>query len=464
MSLLSGLLAALCFPKFNLWFLAWVALVPLFLEIQKKETPRSAAWSGFWFGIVFFGTNLFWINSLNEFAPVFAALGWIFLVIGESAFIAAACYLIKYFKSPSLFPFTSSLIWTIFEWLRTLGPFGVSAGDLGYTQAANLPLIQIASLTTVFGVSFLIVLVNAVIADILNNLRLKSRLNLFKREFILGFLVILLILSIYICGLSQIPPVPSSQFPGTLTISIIQGSLPQKQKMEARFNTSNFKIHEVLTRIAIEQKPDLIIWPETTIFSYLLYDPVLLPKIKKLAYDSKAYLIIGTPHYDNKGNIFNSVAAFSPSGEVIGRYDKQRLVPFGEYLPFRFISYPILKITRLFYEDFDFGPKEAKLLDLNKLKIGVVICFESTFTDLLRNRVRRGADLLLTVTNDAWFNDSSAPYEHFNCGIFRAIENRKYFIQAANTGISGVIDPYGRILAQTQVNQRMALTFKIPLP
>lgn len=455
MSVLSGLLAALCFPKFNLWFLAWVALVPLFLEIRRKETPRAAAWSGFWFGIVFFGINLFWINTLNEFAPVFAALGWFFLVAGESAFIAAACYLIKYFKAPYLFPFTSSLIWTLFEWLRTLGPFGVSAGDLGYTQAANLPLIQMSSITTVFGVSFLIVLVNAVIADIIN-----------KRKFILGFLVVLLISGFHLWGLSQIPqsPVPSPQSLDTLTISIIQGNIPQKQKMDARYNAENFKIHEDLTRSAFKQKPDIIIWPETTIFSYLLYDPVLLPKVRQLARDSGAYLIIGTPHYDNKGNIFNSVTAFSPSGEVIGRYDKQRLVPFGEYLPFRFISYPILKITRLFYEDFDFGPKEAKLLDLNKLKIGAVICFESTFTDLLRDRVRRGADLLLTVTNDAWFYDSSAPYEHFNCGIFRAIENRKYFIQAANTGFSGLIDPYGRIVARTGLNERGTLTFKIPLP
>jgi len=456
MSILSGLLAALCFPKFNLGFMIWIALVPLFLEIEQKKTSREAALSGFLFGLIFFAINLFWINTLNEFAPVFATLGWLALVIGQSLFIAAAFSLIK-----KLQLVITPIIWVFVEWLRTLGPFGISAGGLGYTQAGNLPLIQIASYTTVFGVSFLIVLVNAVIAKIIHNLQ-KPAME--PRGLLAGSVVLLITLSIYFWGLSQIPKSPDPSSLNPLTISIIQGNIPQKMKLSYRYNAEVFNIHEDLTRSVFKQKPDLIIWPETTIFSYLLHDPVFLPRIKELAKESGAYLIVGTPQYDDKGNIFNSVVAFSPAGEVVGRYDKQRLVPFGEYLPLRPLFYPILKATNLFYEDFDFGPDTARLLDLPGLKIGAVVCFESTFLEPLRDRVRSGARLLLTVTNDAWFGDSSALPEHLNCGVFRAVENRRYFIQAGNTGISAVIDPYGRILHRTAVNGRGALTFQIPHP
>jgi len=174
--------------------------------------------------------------------------------------------------------------------------------------------------------------------------------------------------------------------------------------------------------------------------------------------------LIGTPYDNQWGKAYNSLIAFSPSGEVIGRYDKQRLVPFGEYLPARFLLYPLLKKTDFFSSDFNCGQSNAQLFDVKGIKIGAVICFESTFIEPLKDRVNRGAKLMLTVTNDAWFGSSSAAYEHLSCGVFRAIENRKYFIQTGNTGFSAVIDPYGRIQAMTGLNERRALTFKIPLP
>lgn len=451
MSILSGILAALCFPKFNLSLLAWVALVPLFLEINKKENPREAAFSGFIFGIFFFGINLFWVNTLNEFVPGFTILGYILLVIYESAFTAAACYLIKYLliNLPALNILSVPLTWSFFEWLRTLGTFGISAGDLGYTQATVTPLIQIASFATVFGISFLIVMANAALADP-------------KRSFFKISSVLVIIIFVYYWGLSQMPNIKPS--PKSLTVSLIQGNIPQKKKLDAQYNNEILNIHEDLTRSILSDKPDIIIWPESFILAYLLEEPAFLQRVNKLAEDSKSYILIGTPYEDGSGKAYNSLVAFSPKGEIIGRYDKQNLVPFGEYLPLRFLFYPILKSTDFFSADFDFGPKEARLIEINGIKIGAVICFESTFVAPLKDRVKKGASLLLTVTNDAWFGSSSAAYEHLNCGIFRAVENRKYFIQTGNTGISAIIDPYGRILAKTNLNERRALTFKVPLP
>jgi apolipoprotein N-acyltransferase len=207
------------------------------------------------------------------------------------------------------------------------------------------------------------------------------------------------------------------------------------------------------------EDPDIIIWPESAIFSYVLRDPALSVRIRKLAVESNAWLVFGTPHLE-KGRPYNSVVSLSPKGEVVSRYDKEHRVPFGEYLPFRSILYPFLKGVGYYEAEFDSNPDPVQLR-IGKLKAATAICFESTFPQVIRERVKKDSDFILLVTNDAWFNDSPALYFHLDTGIFRAIENRKHFIQVANTGISAVIDPYGRILKCSKVNERKTLTFEL---
>ena len=221
-------------------------------------------------------------------------------------------------------------------------------------------------------------------------------------------------------------------------------------------------IHKELTLKAANNSPQIIIWPETSIFTYLLYDKKYLTEVEELAKKTKAFLFIGTPHYDRHYNVYNSIAVFSQSGEVIGRYDKQHLVPFGEYLPFKPVLYPILKNTGYYNKDFTPGTK-INPIEIMGIKIGTAICFESTFPFLIKKQTKMGADFFIVITNDAWFKFSSAPYEHFDYAIFRAIENRKFLIQAANTGISGLIDPYGRILNKLDLNKQGYLTVEIPV-
>ncbi|HTY12736.1 MAG TPA: apolipoprotein N-acyltransferase [Candidatus Omnitrophota bacterium] len=458
--ILSGLLAALCFPKFGFFPLAWIALVPLFIDLKEREGPKDAAGAGLAFGLVFFGVNLFWINTLNHFAPGFAALGYIVLIAGEALFVAVLCYVLKFLSRsfPPLNPLTYPVAWTFFEWLRTAGPFGITAGELGYSQAPFLPLVQIASFSRVFGVSFLIVMMNAALADSFVVFQKKPA----GRQLLVLSMSCLLLLSAGLWGVEQLTaPVKSDH---TLKIAVIQGNIPQDEKLDARFNNEIFSIHETLTRGVTQEHPDLIIWPESVVLSYLVDNRDLFPRVRQLARDSRAYLLIGTPFYTDTSNIYNSLICVSPTGEITGRYDKQRIVPFGEYLPFRPLLLPILQLTGFFRQDFDFGPAKAELLEAKGLKIGGMICFESTFADLAAERKKQGARMLLTITNDAWFGNSSAPYDHFDCGVFRAVENREWFVQCANTGISGVIDPYGRVVARTGVSQRRALTFEVPLP
>jgi apolipoprotein N-acyltransferase len=179
-----------------------------------------------------------------------------------------------------------------------------------------------------------------------------------------------------------------------------------------------------------------------------------------LAKETNAWLVFGTPYYDGSRG-YNSIAVLSPSGEITSRYDKQRLVPFGEYLPFRWVLYPFLKTTGFFDGDFSAAPKVSPIV-INGVPVGAAVCFESTFTGTMRERAK-GTKFLLTVTNDGWFGDSAAASQHLDAGVFRAIENRQYFIQAANTGISALIDPNGRVLKRSQLNKREILTFEVPL-
>ena len=214
-----------------------------------------------------------------------------------------------------------------------------------------------------------------------------------------------------------------------------------------------------MSRKAALLKPDIIIWPETSVTTYLFDTSSLLSRITSLVAGSNAYYLIGTPFRD-KSKIYNSLVAFSKKGGYIGRYDKQRLVPFGEYLPLRPITYRMLGENPMFAEDYNSDP-HPKLLDLGIARVGAVICFESTFPYLVRDLAKKGAQFLLVVTNDAWFFDSAAPYQHIQSAQVRAVENGMYVVQAANTGVSAIIDPLGRVIKRSNVGEAAVLQGRI---
>jgi len=392
------------------------------------------------------------VTSLTRFVGWWAVLGWGSLVIFQSLFIilfSTIYYLLSTinFRIPK--SFMIALLWTAVEWLRAWGPFGVTAGDVGYSQAQFLPLIQIASFSSVYGVSFLVVLVNAYLSSLIlvvrRNPRLKSG-ELFPTIYCGVFILILLGL-IVAYGNWQLATSPiGNPLP---KLALLQPNIDQMDKMNPRLVTSIYEIHENMTRGV---SAEIIVWPETAVLGYLVQDNVLWPRFKRLAQETGSWLVAGTPYYEG-GKVYNSIVSVSPSGEVVSRYDKEQLVPFGEYLPFRPLLYPLLKRTGYHDQDFDPNPKIQPLIAGGR-KIAAAVCFESTFPDNIKKRAGNDADFILLVTNDAWFNDSSAPYMHLNAGIFRAIENRKYFVQAGNTGFTAVIDPYGRILKKSRLKEK----------
>jgi len=459
LSLVSGLIMWLAFPPFSLFFVIWGALVPLFVAIARSKTIKEAFLHGMLCGSFFFGGALFWINTLTQWAGAWATVGYALLVVFQALFIAAFSSLMFYIlkKQKGLEVILIPVIWVAFEWLRSLGPFGVTGGGLGYSQVDFLVLAQIARLSCVYGISLLVLVVNVILFElIISGTDLLSKLNQRRTELVVVALLFVAVLSYGTVRLSQ-------DFTRTakVKVSVIQAAIPQDIKLDPGQVYPIVDLHEILSKKALSDRPQIIIWPETAVTTYLNLASSVQGQIVKLVRQSKAYYLIGVSHTTGSRN-YNSVAAFSPDGKVVGRYNKQRPVPFGEYLPIRPLLYPILKGIDLFAEDYHSDPS-GNIIDLGIAKVGVVICFESTFPALVRSRVKKGADFIVVATNDSWFGRSAALTQHLQASRMRAIENGVYVVQAANTGISAIIDPAGRILKRTNIDEEAILTGDVHL-
>jgi apolipoprotein N-acyltransferase len=337
-------------------------------------------------------------------------------------------------------------LWALIEWLRSLGQYGVTGGGLSYSQAEFLPVLQIAAILGSYGISFFIVFVNEAVAEA------TIEKNLRKIGLALIVMIIVLLFGSYHIGAYKEQGKP-------IKVAVIQANISQDVKLDFGYSYEIVNMHANLSKMALSERPDVIIWPETAITTYLFETNAMLTDVKKLVKDSKTIYIIGTPlRYRDK--IYNSVVAFSKDGSLLGRYDKQRLVPFGEYLPLRPVFYPLLGKNPLFTEDYNGNPK-ANVVDIGIAKVGVVVCFESTFPYLVKDKVKKGAQFILVATNDAWFFDSSALYQHIQAARMRAVENNMFVVQAANTGISAIIDPVGRIVKRSPPKQATVLIGKI---
>jgi apolipoprotein N-acyltransferase len=445
LSAVSGILAILIFPKFNLYLFAYVALVPLILAVKQTKTPKDAGVNGFIFGLVLFLGTLFWINTLATWAGAWAYAAWVALAIFQALFYSAFAYIYRYSidRYPGYDIISAPFIWAVLEWVRSFGPFGVTGGGLSYSQTDLLPILQIVRYTGPYFISFVIVMFNVSLVSFIKDKNWKyPAFSLF------------LVLLLCTFGYYKIASYKDSGRP--IKIAIVQPNVAQDVKMDFGLAYQIVETHTLISRKAMTLKPQLIIWPETAVTTYLLETRSILSQVTDLVKESRIPYLIGTP-YRERENIYNSVIAFGGDGKIIGRYDKQRPVPFGEYLPLRPLLERFFEGNSLFLEDYSFGPK-AKILDLGFAKAGVVICFESTFPYFVRDRVKKGAQFIVIVTNDAWFFDSAALYQHIAAAKMRAIENGVYVVQAANTGISAIIDPLGRTVKKTDEGEVAVLS------
>ena len=249
----------------------------------------------------------------------------------------------------------------------------------------------------------------------------------------------------------------------TVNVAVVQGNIDQHMKWDRTFQQATVRKYLALSRQAAEDA-DLIVWPETAAPFYLFHQRQLTASIQAVVDRTGVTHLIGSPAFgltENGVTYHNSAYLLEPGGGREQRYDKAHLVPFGEYVPFK-RWLPFLGKMAAAAGDFTPGPA-GKTLDWRGTPIGVQICYEIIFPQLSRTVVRRHAALLVNLTNDAWYGRSGAPYQHFAMTVLRAVENRRTLVRAANTGISGFVDPAGRILAQTPLFEAGFLKHEVPL-
>ena len=448
LALAGGLLTALSQPKVSWFFLAFFG--PSLVLEAVARAPKRAFSLPFLAGLVYFFALLYWL------VPVMHHFGGLPLPAALGALGLLSAYLALYWAVPFwLFVAgnflrgkpSSCLLWaaylTAFEYLRAKVPLAFPWGLLGSALYQALPLIQVADLGGVFAVSFLLYLSNYALFSLARH-RKKGPL----------LLALLLLLSAWGYGTVRL----KTPFSGpSQRIGLIQGNIPQDVKWDQRFLLKTLLKYEALSSEALACEARLLVWPETALPAYATPENPLFQEILAFTARKKLALIFGAPRLEEKGGrlLAHNSLFLAVRGKIKGIYDKQRLVPFGEFVPLE-DKFPWLRTFAVASGDYTPGPKASPLkLEAGKV-FGPLICFESIFPDLARREVLKGATILLVATNDAWFGTTAGPYQHFVQAIFRAVETRRYVVRVANTGISGLIDPHGRVLLKTPLEREAA--------
>jgi len=453
-SVLSGTALWASFPPAELSFFAWIALVPLFISILISDMFKALACALLCAG-VFFALHFLWVFEVSNYN----ILHHILLDIYFSAYVVVFAGLLLYVRAsqgqlPALL--MAPFLWVVLEYLRSNAGFlALPWGLLGHSQYTNINTIQIASITGAYGISFMVVLVNSAITAILippasRFLRIEfpSTLSPKKRNLFVGIVFGLVALSIAYGWNLINQKLAGSEY----KISVIQPNIDQRIKWDKKSAPIIVKKLYNLTSIAAQNEPWMIVWPETATPRSINIDHELRRQITEMAVASKANLMIGSSQVqkfklDNPKNAkyLNSAYLIPPNGDSpnFQRYDKMKLMPFGEYLPKgNKIPWHYIKVPNVG----SFIPgKERKIFLIDGIEFGTTICWENIFPDFVRRYVKNGAQFIINITNEGWFGASSAPYQFLSMSVMRAVENQVYIVRCANTGISCFIDPHGRI-------------------
>lgn len=422
----SGALLAASFPPLNLPLLAWIALIPLFLAL-KGQPVKNGFWLGGISGIVFFTGTVYWVtNSVYNYggiplipASLVTLLLCAYLALYPALFGATVVHLKRH--HPSLLFIAAPTLWTALELARAYVFSGFPWSLLGYSQYLALHVIQISDITGVYGISFLLVLVNAALAEFLADKKGYPGVIIaaLATTFVLGY------------GFLRLG---AAEGPGSIIISVIQGNIEQDKKWDPSFQTKTVAIYERLTNEALKQHPALVIWPETAVpFYFTWYNPtdrVMTADLIEFVHKNKTPVLFGSPTIQVKSPktvvLHNSAFLLSGEGKILALYHKFHLVPFGEYVPLKKALFFVEKMVQAI-GDFESGTDYTVMTvpdgksPSREVKLSTVICYEIIFPDLVRRFVDQGAQVITTITNDAWFGKSSAPYQHFSMAVFRAV-------------------------------------------
>lgn len=443
----AGALTSNAFAPYYFWPLLLFTLPYLLLQLEQG-TMRQVAWRCFFFGYGFFVMGTYWI-AVSLLVDI-AQFGWLFpiCVFGLSAVFALYFLLMggvfAKLRSDSracnilLF----SVLWVACEYLRSVGIFGFPWNLMGYAVMVSERLVQLASIIGTFGLSLLVV---------------GSSFVLLHRDRRYHVGVLLVLIAAYGYGMWRMPvDVPMSE----TRLRLVQPNIPQEMKWTDQGKDESMRVHGVLTHMQTDAPPaDLVIWSETA-FPFTLSDGTGWYRQMRHFAPEGGYFITGAIR-SHRGQVWNGMVAIDAEGQASAGYDKHHLVPFGEFMPFRDIL-PIEKITPG-NTDFSRG-NGVQTLTLEGLPaFSPLICYEVVFPWLAARADKRPA-WLLNLTNDAWYGTTRGPYQHFAMTRMRAVEQGLPLARVANTGITALIDPYGRVMAAIPLNERGIIDRALPAP
>jgi apolipoprotein N-acyltransferase len=438
---LSGILLISIQPPVSLFPIAFFALTPL-LSTIKKDNLHFSFFSGYVTGVVSYLGLLYWvIIAMHRHGGIsipLSALILLLFVLYLSCYTGLFALSCAWFEKRFLIPIyiSSPLIWVLLEYVRGLFMSGFPWSFLAHSQHNFLSFIQVVSITGTYFISFLLVAVNAIFFS----LWLRKKISFIYVAFIA--ILFATTLAYGFLSLADKSDTPQKK------VAIIQGSIPQNVKWDEAFKIMMINKYVRMT-LQSGKTEDLIIWPETAI-PYIFDREIYANKcIRALPADVNTIILFGTLSKDRSDRFRNSAYLIGKTGDTIGIYNKVHLVPFGEYTPL--LTYlPFLE--KLTATGGDFVPGDGhRPLKTDIGNIGILICFEGAFPYITNETVQEGAQVLVNIVNDAWYERSSAPFQHFVFSIFRAIETDRYVLRAANTGVSAIIDPKGSFDAKTSI-------------
>ena len=445
-----------------------MSLSPLIVAVARRdaagERPRRAFWLGVLTGVVYFIGTIYWIATVMAthgglIMPLAIAL-MIGLAIHLSLFVGLFAWILartlRRFGVGAIW--CAPAIWVATEWLRAWWGWDFPWVLLGSSQASALAVVQVASVTGVYGLSFLIALVGTAAATIALSRDRRHRLGVAA--------TVVLLAAVIAGGAWRVGRGSLTQEGTPVRVGLVQGNIPQDQKADAARSGVIMERYINLSRQALAQGAQVVMWPEAAVPFFFDLDHVQAAPVRRLAIEANVPFIVGSDELERATEgrpqrYFNSALLIGTDGRTLSAYKKVRLVPFGEYVPFKNILFFVGPLVEA-VADFSAG-ESFKVFDVEGSRMSVAICYEAVYGRIAQAFVAGGSELLATITNDAWFGDSSAAYQHFDQAALRAVEQGRYLVRAANTGITGAVDPYGRTMARAPMFEPAAMTVDVRL-
>ncbi|HSL20948.1 MAG TPA: apolipoprotein N-acyltransferase [Vicinamibacterales bacterium] len=452
---------ALSFPKYGHPAFGWIALAPLLVvawDCGRRRLARRAFLLGWIAGVAYFAGSLYWLvrvmtvyGGLNgAVAVLVAALLMAYLALFPAISTWAIAFACGAHGARGLM--LAPAAWVTGELGRTYVWSGFPWVLLGYSQVTVLPIAQSASLVGVYGLSMLLAYTAAAAAYALVGAR---------RRFVPAIVAVLLVAVLAIWGAARVGDAALTREGTPIRVAVVQGNISQDEKWDPALRDAIMKRYVDLSRSALAADAQFVLWPESSLPFYFEQEPPGAEPIRRLAREGRAAFLVGSDQVEQvrlvpgarrdapRERYYNAAFLVLPDGRTGGVYRKMHLVPFGEYVPLKDLLFFVAPLVEA-VSDFSPGDTPA-LLSVAGHRSSTAICYEVVYPRLIAGFVDRGSELLTTITNDAWFGESSAAYQHFDQAAMRAIEQGRYLARAANTGISGFVDPYGRVLDRTEL-------------